>query len=131
MHIEGTLEEKLKVVYSCLCSGLPYFVDYGFRLDYNGHEYNRAYKALEKAGETGICIEDVQTQMLRMGYTLKFKGGEGNKANHVSPLNIAVIEANWPKVSQRHLSEFIAENDDANDADCVMQGLLFGEIVYG
>lgn len=141
MHIEATTEEKLKVVHSCLCSGLPYFVDYGFVLDYNGHEYNKARKSIEDKKAKGewknpydldsICIEDVQTEMLRMGFTLKFKGGEGNKASHVTPLNLEVIERNWPKVSQSHLADMMNENDDANTADCIMQGLLFGEIVYG
>lgn len=136
MKAIATTEEKLNLVHSALCSGLPYFVDYGFKLDYNGHEYNKASKALEAAGDTGkyntgICIEDVQVQMLRMGYTLKFKGGEGNKASHVSPLNLETIEKNWDKVPLNLLGEYAAENTDAADDDCLMQYLLFGELVYG
>ncbi len=145
MHITATTEEKLKVVFSCLCSGLPYFVDYGFKLDYSTPEYVKARKSLEAkkargewqdyfGGEKGtgtICIEDIQTEMLRMGFTLKFKGGEGNKASHVTPLNLEVIERNWDKVNQRHLADMMNENDDANTADIIMQGLLFGEVVYG
>ena len=139
MQITATTEEKLKVVYNCLCSGLPYFVDYGFTLDYNGHEYNKAKKSLEaqKAagtfdnGLSSICVEDVQTEMLRMGFTLNFKGGEGNKASHVTPLNLEVIERNWGKVNPRHLADMKNENDDADTADFIMQGLLFGDIVYG
>ena len=139
MQITATREEKLKVVYSCLCSGLPYFVDYGFTLDYNKADYNAAHKRLREKQAAGtwvgscstICLEDVQTEMLRGGATLKFKGGEGNKSSHVTPLNLEVVDANWDKVDKRHLMDTINENDDANSTDCVMQGLLFGEIVYG
>jgi hypothetical protein len=141
MQTIATTEEKLKIVHSCLCSGLPFFVDYGFTLDYNGHEYKKAKKSLEAQQAAGtwkspfdlddICIEDVQTEMLRMGFTLKFKGGEGNKSSHITPLNLEVIEKNWDKINQRHLADMVNENDDANTADIIMQGILFGEEVYG
>lgn len=139
MQITATTEEKVKVVYECLTTGLPYFVDYGFTLDYNGHEYNKAKKSLDaqKAagtfdnGLSSICVEDVQAEMLRMGFTLKFKGGEGNKASHVTPLNLEVIERNWDKVKPEQLLEVMQDNYDALSADIVMQGLLFGDIVYG
>ena len=136
MKAIATTEEKLNLVHSALCSGLPYFVDYGFILDYNGHEYNRASKVLDAEGSkgkysVGVCIEDVQVQMLRMGYTLKFKGGEGNKASHVTPLNLETIEKNWDKVPLTLLADYAAEDTDANSDDCLMQYLLFGELVYG
>ena len=132
MHTVATTEEKLNIVYLCLTTGLPYFVSYGFSMDYDSAEYQKAREALSTGNLTDtVCSEDVQKQMLRMGYGLRFIDEESLGEESVT-LNLSVIESNWDKVRAKDLAEMGEDgNWDAETADCIMQCLLFGEIVYG
>lgn len=135
--VNATTEEKLGVVHSALCSGLPYFVSYGYQLLYKNADYDAAFRVLKDTNAKGrltdtICIEDVQTQMLRMGFRLTFKGDEkeGGEAK-TAILTLNKIKRNWKKVPAKLILEFIAEDDDANSSDRLMQYLLLGDEIYG
>lgn len=137
MNTVATIEEKLKIVYLCLTTGLPYFVSYGFTMEYDDTEYNKAHESLNEKGARGeltdtICVEDIQTEMLRLGYSLKFIDHE-DEDEAETLLNLALIEANWDNVRIKDLADMDEEtgNWDAETADCIMQCLLFGEITYG
>lgn len=129
---------KLKLIYLALTTGLEYFVHYGFHLEYDDAEYVEARKALEAGAprlwdsltDETICIEDVQTQMIVMGYGLKFIDDEGEGDGNAT-LNWELIKKNWHHVTDTIKGEFNDENWDANTADNLMQLVLFGEIVYG
>lgn len=133
MKITATLDEKLKLVYDCLCTGLPYFVSYGLELEYSEDEYKTARDSLfasARFDEGSICVEDVQTEMVRMGFSLIFLDGE-NDGEEAGRLNLTTLESNWDKVRAKDLAEWADENYDANTADTIIQCIAFGEIVYG
>ena len=128
---------KLKLVYLALTTGLTYFPDYGFHLEYNPTEYKQAREALEAGAPrpwdsltNTICIEDIQTQMLVMGFGLTLVDDEG-EGDNTQTLNWELIKKNWHHVTDTIKGEFNDENWDANTADLLMQYILFGEIVYG
>lgn len=129
MQIIANTEEKLSMVYEALTTGLPYFAGYGLSLTYSRDQYREAREILNAQPNDGICIEDVQRQMLRMGYGLTFNDEEGSE--EPVTLTLALIEANWEKVPMARIVPFVKEDYDADDADCLMQYLLFGEVVYG
>lgn len=131
MKVTATTDEKLNIVYLCLTTGMPYFVSYGFTMEYDEGEYRKAREALEAGNLTDtVCIEDVQKEMLRQGFGLRFIDHESDDEETI--LNLALIEKNWDKARMEDLGEMSNEgNWDAVTADNVMQCLLFGEIVYG
>jgi hypothetical protein len=132
MKVTATLDEQLKIVYDVLTSGMPYFVDYGFRLDYNNTEYAKARKVLQDASgedKRTICIEDIQIQMIRMGFSLTFTDVEGDGDN-TKALNLTQLESNWDKVPLRVIGAMVSDWD-AGDADLFMQWVLFGQVIYG
>lgn len=127
----ATTEEKLKLVYDCLTTGLPTLALCSFELDYSDKEYKAARDNLAKRMDPDrICIEDVQTEMLRMGYGLTFIDHE-NEGEYTKTLNLNLIEQNWDKLRSRELTDYIAENWDADTADNMVQCILFGEVVFG
>ncbi|MDA3834246.1 MAG: hypothetical protein PF495_12715, partial [Spirochaetales bacterium] len=134
MQITLTQTEKLNVINLCLTTGLPYFCDYGFNLEFSEHGYKDARKSLLENGTKAddLCKEDVQTEMLRMGFNLVFKscededmeeGEEGESAI----LNLELMEKNFDKVPADKLVLMAMEdgNWDADTADVVMQYILF------
>jgi hypothetical protein len=133
LTFNATRDEKLKLVYDCLCSGVPTLAYAGFTLRTKDGQYETARQNLISGGmaEDRICIEDVQTQILRDGGELTFIDTEdGNKRTR---LTMELIDQNWPKLSKqsRNMVNYISENYDAEDTDNILQVLLFGEVVYG
>lgn len=126
-----TREEKLKVVYDCLCTGLPFFGAYGLALDYDSKQYDHAKANLKKNNpDMVICLEDVQTEMVRMGYDLVFYDMEDDGAE-AGRLNLKAIEGNWGEIRPDDITAWTQESYDAADADNIMQCIVFGKIVYG
>lgn len=130
LKLIATQEEKLKLVYDCLTTGLPTLALSSFELDYKETDYEAAKASLiAKNFEGTICIEDVQTEIIRMGKSLTFIDHEGD--GEKTRLNLKLINKNWDKIRTREISDYLAENWDSDTADNMMQCLLFGEIVYG
>lgn len=130
MQVILTTDEKLKMVYEALTTGLPYFPGYGLALEYDQGEYVKARNVLNAnpTGET-ICIEDIQMQMVRMGFGLNFVDEEGDE--EPVTLTLSLIESQWDKVPHATIMAFVTENYDADDADRLFQYILFGQLVYG
>lgn len=131
MHIVATKEEMLSIVAQALSTGLPTFNESNIVIEYDEDQYNAARDVFKNTKDTSrIHIEDVQVQMLRMGYGLSFKELDDN--DKVTVLNMELIETNWPTVPFKVIGAFYVEEDyDAYDADNLMQHLLFGKIIYG
>jgi len=126
---EATTAEKLKLVYDCLCSGLPILATSGIELDYSDAEYDAAKKHLAASNPKDIiCIEDVQVEMLRQGNSLTFTDTENDEA---VDLNLALIEENWSKLRTKDVLDYINEDYDAQTSENIMQTLLYGEVVFG
>ena len=127
----STQEEKLKLVYDCLTTGLPTLAMCGFRLDYSHDEYKAAHDSLaERMDPKYICIEDVQAEMLRRGNAITFVDTE-NDGEFTTALDLNKIESNWDKLPSRDVNDYMAEAWDSITAENMMQSLLFGEVVFG
>lgn len=124
--------EKLEVIHNCLTTGMTYFPDYGFSLDYNREDYKKAKASLIESGKPAdeICLEDVQTEMLRMGFGLTFTDEE-NDGEETKTLTLELIEQNWGKIPDKRVIEMVLGDWDAETADVVVQCILFGEITFG
>lgn len=133
MKLIATETEMLELAYDVLTTGLPHFAGYGLDLDYDNHEYSKAKQSLIDSGyiqPNDICIEDVQREMLRLGYGLKFTDTEHEDDEPVS-LTLELIKKNWDTIPFSRIAAVLNENYDADDADVIAQYMLYGELVYG
>jgi hypothetical protein len=144
---EMTQDEKLKIMHSALCNGLYYFSAYGINLDWNSDEYKAAKESLEAQQAAGtykpdftdtICVEDIWAEMLRTGKSLTITDLEESDDEDeddfgpvIGTISLETIEANWDKIPAKHMQDMVAENDDANTADIILQCIAFGEERYG
>lgn len=134
MKLTATDTEMLQLAYDVLTTGLPNFVGYGIELDYNEQEYATAKESLITSGSTkpnDICIEDVQREMLRMGYGLTFTDTEHEDDDEPVTLTLELIKKNWDSIPFGRIEAVLNENYDADDADVIAQHMLYGEVVYG
>ena len=135
MKIVLTKEEAEKHFHNALCNGSQ-IRDYGLRLDYSDKDYKAAKKSLdkkEKSGEfkshIGICREDVWMEILRIGGKLTLideENGVGNKS-----ITLKDVHTRVAKTPLRHLMDAINENADGDTADCIIQTVFYGEVIFG
>lgn len=127
MKIKLAKKEKLEVFEIALCNaaGTGYFQGHGFTMDYSPEEY-----AKSKAKLTNPYWEEILMQMLKDGCSITFKDIEGDGA-YTKTLDIALIIDNMKKVPTKNILNIINEEDDVDDADAVLQYILFGELIFG
>lgn len=133
-----TPEERVNIIGNLLTTGFGGLAYSGIELDYSDKEYAQAKASLEAKAAAGtwksefgdgtICLEDVQAEMLRMGFNLTFIDHEEGDKTH---LNLALIEKNWHKVRAKDLEDYIKEDWDDDTACNIIQMILWGDIVYG
>ena len=121
-----TPEASETIFYEALCNGLDYFQGYGVLLEYDPNEYKES-----KAKLTDPCYEDVLIQMLRDGYQLNFTDYANNDESLNRTITLKEIHENVSNTPFRNLSNILEENNDADDADAVIQTVLYGEIIFG
>jgi hypothetical protein len=125
MKILLTPEESEKFFYNSLCNGLGYVSGYDIELTFAESHYKAARKKLD-----GPCFEDVLMQILRDGKPLKIVDhgcdGEYNRTITLKDVHekVQTTDASW-------LLQMENEEDDATTADCILQTVFFGEIIFG
>jgi len=125
MKILLTPTESEKFFYNSLCNGLGYIQGYGLELSVNEKDYKAARKKLDSP-----CFEDVLMQVLRDGKPLKMidHGCDGEYTKEITLKDVhekvQTTEAKW-------LLQMEHEEDDAVTADCILQTVFFGEIIFG
>lgn len=125
-------KERLnKIVHDCLCDGLHYFGGYGIDIGYDKEEYKKAKEQLVSEEKKEICFEDVIMQILIGGGELKFTDVEGEGCNDSSLKLTEKIYNRFRKIPNERLLNLIKEEYDADDADVVIQTLVYGEILFG
>jgi len=112
----------------CLCSGS---VGFGaLRLEHTQEAYAEAKESLRKRKpDQTLCWEDVITEILLNGKTLKFIDMEAEDI--IYNVNLETIRKNVAKIEVHHMNSIINEQDDAITHDSILQTLIMGEIVYG
>ena len=125
MQILLTPQESETFFFNSLCNGLSHFESYGLELKYNHKDYLAARQKLESP-----CFEDVLMQILKDGKPLKVVDhecdGEYNRTIKLKDVHkkVQTTDAKW-------LLQMEHEEDDATTADCILQTVFFGEIVFG
>jgi len=125
MEIKLTREEILGVFHTSLCNGLSQMHYYGIGLVYEMEDYKSAKDKVMDG-----CYEDVLMQILLDGNSLSFVDEEAGDDDFTKIVLESVLTG-VPKVDPDTLFNIINERDDAFDADCVLQCVIFGEVIYG
>jgi len=118
-----TNEKSIEIFHTALCNGLDYMVGYSLNMNFNKASYKSATEKL-----THPCHEDVLVQILRDGGKLSLYDIDAEENN---PISLEDVYTKMSEVPQDNLDNIINENDDAIDADCVLQTIFFGEIMFG
>ena len=123
-------KEAEEIFYSSLCNavGTGYMSGYGIELRTNYDDYIAAKDKLVSNG-ADTCYEDVLMQILRDGNTLKLVDVEGGEDDAV--ITLSDVYDRMSDVPLDILVRFKDEQDDAGDADQVLQIVFFKEIIYG
>jgi len=125
MKILLTPEESEKFFYNSLCNGLGYFESYGLELMWDKKDYDKARKKLKSP-----CFEDVLLQILKDGKTLSVKDHECD-GEYDRVIDLKDVHEKVQTTDSRWLLQMEHEEDDATTADCILQTVFFGEIVFG
>lgn len=136
-----TLQDSdiLALFWTALTSGS---IGYGcLSLDCSTEAYHTAREAVRvsKGGEPDelryICIEDVLTEVLRVGKlrVLEYDGVDDSN-NLIKEVGVEDLYGNLDKMQEREpwiLERFAKYEDDADTHDAFLQFVLLGDIVYG
>jgi len=129
MNINLTHEESEAHFYNAICNGLGELRYYDLELDYDTKEYKAAKQQLsDKQPDTQACWEDVLMEMLRSGNTLWIVDSNDNERH---PITLDLVHERVQQTPVNHLMNAINENDDATTADCIIQTVIYGEVIYG
>ena len=129
MNINLTHEESEAHFYNAICNGLGELRYYDLDLDYDTKEYKAAKQQLSnKQPDTQACWEDVLMEMLRSNNTLWIVDENDNERH---PITLDLVHERVQQTPVNHLMNAINENDDATTADCIIQTVIYGEVIYG
>jgi hypothetical protein len=129
MNINLTHEESEAHFYNAICNGLGELKYYDLDLDYDAKEYKAAKQQLsDKQPDTQACWEDVLMEMLRSGNTLWVVDSNDGERH---PITLDLVHERVQQTPTIHLMNAINENDDATTADCIIQTVIYGEVIYG
>ena len=126
MELKLTDQEIKDIFHTAMCNGLVLMPGYGMQLTFENEHYEAAKAKLESR----LCFEDVLLAMLEQGYELTMIDDE-NDGDMTSTIKMEDVLARVPTVPIKNLLRIIEEEDDADDADAVLQTVFFKEIVFG
>jgi hypothetical protein len=121
--MELTKEKSMEIFNLSMCNALGWIQGYGIEVKFDKDHYNKAKRELKSP-----CYEDVLQQILEDGNPIFFVDGEGEETYKIllKDIHEKVCETN-----NTNLLNIINENDDVIDADCVLQTVIFGEVIFG
>jgi hypothetical protein len=125
MKILLTPAESEKFFYNSLCNGLGYVEGYGLQLDFKKKDYLAARKKLDSP-----CFEDVLMQILRDGKSLKMIDHECD-GEYTKEITLKDVHEKVQTTNAKWLLQMEHKEDDAVTADCILQTVFFGEIIFG
>jgi len=120
-----------EIIYDCLCNGIYSLQAYGLELKYENADYKEAkQKLIEKDRNATICFEDVLMEMLKSGKKLVFSDTECGMDDATLELTDEIYDR-FKNIPSRNIQNLLNEEGDADDCDCCLQTLLYGEIIFG
>lgn len=131
MKIVLTLQESEEIFHAALCNAesTGYMAGYGLQLRWHENSYKEAKERLKERGEDA-CHEDILLEILRGGGHLTYFDAEEWVAMSWS-INLQDVHDKVSNAPARNLLNFAEEQDDAEDADVILQTVFMGEVVFG
>lgn len=131
MQILLTPAESEEIFHNALCDGLQMMGGYGLKLKYDKGEYAKAKEELQAQRDSDdvVCYEDVLSHILRRGNTLTMIDTESGEEPRT--INAKDVHERVQMVDAQHILDMINEEYDADTADCVLQTVFFGEVIFG
>jgi hypothetical protein len=127
MQIKLDPKEAQDIFHTSLCNimGTGYFNGYGLEFTWDDDVYKEARKKLQSP-----CLEDVILQIIKDGGTLGVIDHECD-GEYNAHIDLKVLEERMELVPAKNLLNIINEEDDADDADIVLQTLFYGDVIFG
>jgi len=125
MKIIFDKKDAEEIFFTALCNGLDYVSGYGMLMETNADDYLKAKDSLDESA----CYEDILMQILRDGNKLTLVDYEGDEEQY--SITLDDVYRGMPYVPIDNVLNIIAENDDAIDADVVLQTIFFNEMIFG
>ena len=133
MKIILTPTEAEEIFHSALCNAVStgYMSGYGINLTYDRSQYKDSKEHLERLNPgTQQCWEDVLMQILRDGGKLIFEDHE-NDGEYTQSVTMKEVHERVSQAPTEALMNFVNENDDAGDADLILQTVFYEEVLFG
>ena len=122
-------KESENLFLDALCNGATELAYYDLELDYNENEYQEAKWILKaQTPDETICWEDILMQMLRSEKTIWIVDSNDEERH---PVTLQLIHDRVADTPIRHLMDAINERGDASTADCILQTVIYGKVIYG
>ncbi len=122
-------QESENLFYDALCNGLNELSYYDLEIDWDEYEYKDARIKLKAlTPDESICLEDILMQMLRSGNTIWVVDINDDERH---PITLQLIHDRVANTPNRHLMDAINERGDATTADCILQTVIYDEVIYG
>lgn len=122
-------QESENLFYDALCNGLNELSYYDLEIDWDENEYKDARIKLKAlTPDETICLEDIFMQMLRSGNTIWIVDSNDDERH---PITLKLVHDRVANTPNRHLMDAINERGDATTADCILQTVIYDEVIYG
>ena len=122
-------KESEELFHGALCS--IQLGHYGVSLDYNDKDGDAVREQWKKdTPDNTICREDVWMGILKNGGKLKFIDEEGDGA-YTKEITIKDVHEKVQKTPINHLVDAIEERGDAISDDCILQTVIWDDIIFG
>ena len=125
MKIKFDKKDAEEIFFTALCNGIDYVSGYGMLMETNADDYLKAKDSLDESA----CYEDILMQILRDGNKLTLVDYEDDEEQY--SITLKDVYKRMPNVPTDNILNIIAENDDAIDADVVLQTIFFNDIIFG
>jgi hypothetical protein len=131
MKIVLTPQESEEIFFSALCNahGTGYMDGYGLELKWHDKSYEQAKQSLKERGESP-CQEDILLEILRGGGHLTYFDIEGGGGEPWS-INLQDVHEKVSNAPIGTILRFAEEQDDAEDADVILQTVFMDGIIFG
>lgn len=131
MKIVLTLQESEEIFHASLCNAesTGYMAGYGLQLRWHEKSYKEAKERLKERGEDA-CQEDILLEILRGGGHLTYFDIEGGGGEPWS-INLQDVHEKVSNAPIGTILRFAEEQDDAEDADVILQTVFMDGVIFG
>ncbi len=136
MTIQLDKKESEGYFFNAMCNGLDWLGGYGLFIDYSTEDKNKAKAFLKEKNtnkgnsESMICREDILMQILRGGGKLTFVDEECD-GEYTKSISLIDVHERVGLTDSEHLLDMKDKNDDVITADCILQSVIYKEVIFG